>query len=254
MWRTIDLVPDSIANDPQVIAACEAIDIELAEIYDDIPAINFWPNVEQQSGAMLDVMMWEMHVDIWQNWEDELTDDDKILLINESIDWHQHKGTPWAVEEMIDKVFGPGVAVLTEWFQYRGSSISANIPVGNPVPAKVPPDSPAVGPPAGSLPVGPGWRYKFRIDVDPDLNLTPEQLDILTRAVLAVKNLRSWIEEIGKFRKTKNQLYEGEYKRFRNLTKIYMSQRIAPLIEGIDYYGVGTHSRHIYGIGAPAYP
>jgi Phage tail protein (Tail_P2_I) len=241
MWRTIDLVPDSIASDPQVIAACEAIDIELAQIYEEIPPINFWPNVEQQSGAMLDVMMWEMHVDIWQNWNASLTDDDKIQLILDSIDWHQHKGTPAVVEEMIDKVFGPGVATLVEWFEYRGDGTSASIPVGNPNPAP-------------GMPVGPGWRYKFRIDVDPDLNLTPEQLDILTRAVLAVKNLRSWIEEIGKFRKTKNQLYEGEYKRFRNLTKIYMSQRIAPLIEGIDYYGVGTHSRHIYGIGAPAYP
>jgi hypothetical protein len=251
MWRTIDLVPPSIANDPQVIAACGAIDIELEEIYKDIPPINFWPHVEEQSGDMLDVMMWEMHVDIWQNWNATLTDDDKIALINDSIDWHQHKGTPAMVEEMIDKVFGPGVAVLTEWYEYRGGGISANIPVGNPIPATVPHAPPAVGPPAGSLPVGPGWRYKFRIAVG---DMLPEQLDILVRAVMAVKNLRSWMDDIARLRKTTQQSYEAQYMRHRNLTKIYMSLRISPIIDGIDYYGVGVHSRHIYGIGAPVYP
>jgi hypothetical protein len=237
MWRTIDLLPDSLSEDPQVIAACEAIDIELQEIYGEIPTINFWPHVEDQTGDMLDVMMWEMHVDIWQNWSGVLTDDDKIDLINESIDWHQHKGTPGIVEKMIDQVFGPDIAVLTEWYEYRGGGISANIPVGNPNPAP-------------GMPVGPGWRYKFRISVG---DMTAEQLDLLNRSVLAVKNLRSWPDEVARLRLTKQQSYEGQYWRHRNLTKIHMSNRISPEILGMDYFGIGTHSRHFYEIGAPTF-
>jgi phage tail P2-like protein len=257
MWRTIDLLPDSLAKwelqensqtgqmervyvgDPQVYAACEAIDAELEAIYADIPAISFWPNVEQQTGTMLDIMMWEMHVDIWQNWNPSLTDDDKIGLINESIEWHQYKGTPWVVRRMIDQVFGPGVAVLTEWYQYRSGGFDGpDKPPGNLVPSDP------------SLPVGPNLRYKFNIAVG---DMTAEQLDILVRSVNAVKNLRSWMDEISRLRQSKMQLYEGEHRRIRTRTKIHMSQRISPFIQGLDYFGVGTHNRYIHVIGAPIF-
>jgi P2-related tail formation protein len=237
MWRSIDLLPDSLSSDPQVRAACEAIDIELQEIYGEIPSIAFWPNLEQQTGKMLDVLAWEMHVDIHQGWLGDLTDAEKLYLINESIDWHQHKGTPWVVERMIFEIFGD--AALTEWFQYRDVS---NLPV------TCPPGNPAPSDPA--LPVGPGWRYKFRIALEADI--TAQQLATLTTAVNAVKNLRSWMEGISRLRKTKQQSYEGSWKRFRNTTRIHMRQRINPEIVGEDYFGVGTHSRIFYEIGAPS--
>jgi P2-related tail formation protein len=91
MWKTIEIVPSSIRNDPQVQAACGAIDQELAQIYDCIPSILFWPFVEDQVPPLLDMLAWEMHVDIWQGWEGDLDNETKIQLINQSIDFHRHK-------------------------------------------------------------------------------------------------------------------------------------------------------------------
>ena len=121
MWRTIDIVPSSIANDPQVQAACDAIDAELQAIYgcmSEVPGgILFWPFVDQQVPPMLDVLAWEMHVDVWQGWEGDLSVEQKRDLINQSIDWHRHKGTRYAVDQMLRTVFQEGA--VTEWYQVR---------------------------------------------------------------------------------------------------------------------------------------
>jgi phage tail P2-like protein len=157
MERTIDLVPDSIRDDPQVISACQAIDKQLEDIYGDIPSVCFWPFVEKQVGKMLDILAWEMHVDVWQGWEGELSNEKKIELINQSIDWHQHKGTKYAVEQMVRTVFAQGF--ITEWFDY----------VGRP--------------------------FFFKIILREQIQ-TQEQLKRLIEAVYALKNVRSWIENI----------------------------------------------------------
>lgn len=159
MWRTIEIVPSSIRDDPQVISACEAIDAELRAIYDctaSVPGgILFWPNVEQQVPPLLDMLMWEMHVDHYQNVEgDPLTTAKKQELISESIDWHRHKGTPWAVNEMLKVLFSQGR--VTEWYQYGGRP------------------------------------YYFRIAFEGDV--TGVQFDRILEAVYAVKNVRSWLD------------------------------------------------------------
>lgn len=155
MWNTIDIVPSSIRNDPQVQAACAAIDIELKSIYDCIPSICFWPFIDQQVPPLLDVLAWEMHVDVWQGWEGDLTVEQKRDLINQSIDWHQHKGTKYAVERMLHTVFSK--AYVAEWYQYGG----------NP--------------------------YFFRLVVEEQIS-DPDKLARLTDAINAVKNERSWME------------------------------------------------------------
>lgn len=158
MIRTIDLVPDSIRDDPQVISACEALDKELEAIYDDIPSVCFWPFVEKQVGNMLDILAWEMHVDVWQGWEGDLSNEKKIELINQSIDWHQHKGTKYAVEQMVRTVFAQGF--VTEWFDYGG----------NP--------------------------FFFKIVLREQIQ-TQQQLARLVAAVYALKNVRSWLDKEG---------------------------------------------------------
>lgn len=157
MWKTIDIVPDSIRTDPQVIAACESLDLELAAIGRDIPQVCFWPFVEQQVPPLLDVLAWEMHVDIWQGWEGTLSNEKKIELINNSIDWHQHKGTKYAVEEMVRTVFTEGY--ISEWFHYGGRP------------------------------------FFFKIILKQQIT-DQEQLALLFRSIMAVKNVRSWLEDV----------------------------------------------------------
>lgn len=157
MWKTLEIIPDSIRDDPQVIAACESIDKELMAIDKDIPDVCFWPFVEKQVPPLLDILAWEMHVDIWQGWEGALSNEKKIELINQSIDWHQHKGTKYAVEQMIRTVFTEGY--VSEWFQYGG----------NP--------------------------FFFKIILKQTIT-DPGQIKLLYDSVMAVKNVRSWIEDI----------------------------------------------------------
>lgn len=167
MISSIDLVTDSIRNDPQVRAACYAIDQELQEIYNELPSILFWPFVDQQVPPLLDMLAWEMHVDVWQGWEGDLDIATKRKLIDESIDWHQHKGTKWAVEYMCKTLFTN--AYVTEWYQYGG----------NP--------------------------FFFKIVLNQQL--TEEALSTLITSVYAVKNARSWLENVEITTRINQQLY-----------------------------------------------
>jgi phage tail P2-like protein len=154
MWKTLDIVPSSIANDPQVQAACVAIDRELAQMYECIPGILFWPSVDQQVPPLLDILAWEMHVDVWAGWDGELTTEQKVELINSSIDWHRHKGTVYAVEQMLKTVFRKGY--IQEWYEYGG----------NP--------------------------YFFRIVTEEPYDA--ERFNRAWAGIMAVKNVRSWME------------------------------------------------------------
>lgn len=156
MWKTIDIVPSSIRNDPQVVAACESVDRQLLEMYTDcIPQILFWPFVDQQVPPLLDILAWEMHVDVWAGWDGDLTTEQKVELINSSIDWHRHKGTVYAVEEMLKTVFKQGY--IQEWYEYGGRP------------------------------------YYFRIVTQEPFD--QERFDRAWAGIMAVKNVRSWMEE-----------------------------------------------------------
>ena len=163
MNRTLDIAPSSITGDPQVQAAAEAIDDELLAIYEcmaQVPGgILFWPFADVQNEAMTDTIAWELHVDIWQGWDGDLTIEEKRTLINESIQWHQKLGTKWIVERMLKTIFRTGY--IQEWYEYGSTR-----------------------------------PYFFRVVLDEPIG-TPERLKRLYDAIIAVKNVRSWWEEEG---------------------------------------------------------
>lgn len=187
MWKTIDIVPSSISNDPQVIAACGAIDKELASMYScmgSVPGgILFWPFVDEQVPPMLDILAWEMHVDFWAGWSGELSNEKKRELINASIDWHRHMGTRYAVDQMLRVVFERGH--VTEWYEYGGAP------------------------------------YFFRILFEG--TVTPEEWEQVKKAVYAVKNVRSWLDEPLEARVYKQQLYHAIITLQKVTTKIQMN-------------------------------
>jgi phage tail P2-like protein len=187
MNKSIDLVTDALRKDPNVIAACEAIDKELEEIYKEIPEILFWPFVEQQVPPLLDVLAWEMHVDVWQSFGKETLDvPTKIQLINESIAWHQKKGTKWAVVQMLNVVFKQGK--VTEWFEYGGRP------------------------------------YFFRIITEDDI-IEREDLLAVLAAVYAVKNVRSWLDAFIRARLYGQTLYIGFATTHYTTTTIRMAKK-----------------------------
>ena len=158
-----DILPESLQGDPQVRAACEAIDAELAEIYRDIPQVAFWPDLANQTSPLLDVLMWEYHVDWTQDimYGTPLTDQQKREAIDKSILWHQKKGTKWAVQEILRTAFP--TANVVEWYQYGGRP------------------------------------YYFRVVVNEDVAGNPALYERMVRAIMATKNVRSWLDPEGAF-------------------------------------------------------
>jgi phage tail P2-like protein len=185
MFKTLDICPSSIQGDPQVQAACASIDQQLQELYGEIPSICFWPNIDEQVPPLLDVLAWEMHVDVWQGWEGDLDNATKRQLINQSIDWHQHKGTKYAVEQMLQTVFKQGT--VTEWYEYGGRP------------------------------------YFFRIITEDDI-IDPAKLLTVINAVYAVKNERSWLDAFIRSRQQVQTLWVGMAVTQQITTKIKMAK------------------------------
>jgi phage tail P2-like protein len=192
MWKTIDIVPSSIRNDPQVIAACGSIDKELSSMYGCMGSVPggllFWPFVDVQEPPLLDILGWEMHVDIWAGWEGTLSTEKKRELINASIDWHRHKGTRYAVDQMLRVVFERGH--VTEWYEYGGRP------------------------------------YYFRINFEGEIS--PEEWAKVKEAVYAVKNVRSWLDEPIEAIVFKQQLWHAIITMQKITTKIEMNIHVEP--------------------------
>jgi P2-related tail formation protein len=184
MWHTLEIVPSSIRNDPQVQASCASIDKELEAIYADIPSINFWPHVEDQVEPLLDIMFWEYHVDFYQMVVDgsPLTREKKVELINASIEWHSHKGTKWVVEEVLRTVWA--TAKVVEWYEYGGRP------------------------------------YYFKIRTDENVAADMALFQRVWEAVMAVKNVRSWLEGFIKSFSGRATIYAGGIVLRRKIVRI----------------------------------
>jgi phage tail P2-like protein len=188
VFNSIDIVPSSLRDDPQVQAICFAIDKELQEIYDGIPSVNFIPNIKRLTGSLLDILGWQFHVDVWAGWEGNLDDATKQQLILESIEWHAKKGTKWAVNQVLKTVFKQGV--VTEWYEYGGRP------------------------------------YFFKITTYDDI-VDPVKQQQVIDAVYALKNERSWLDPAGgfiRYRQQQQTLYATAVATQQISTRIRMSK------------------------------
>lgn len=112
----IDLVPDSIKSDPQVQAAAAAIDNELQAVTADIPVTMLIARLDELPEAVIDLLAWQWHVDYYEPVGMDIGT--KRKLVRQSIAWHQRKGTPSIVKEIVSSVLGS--ATVSEWFNYGG--------------------------------------------------------------------------------------------------------------------------------------
>jgi phage tail P2-like protein len=185
MFKTIDIVPSSLRDDPQVQAMCVALDEELKEVYNCIPSICFIPFIKQLEPPLLDILGWQFHVDVWAGWDVTLDNETKRELILQSIQWHAKKGTKWAVEQVLQTVFKTGR--VTEWYEYGGRP------------------------------------YFFRITTDEDIVDITKMLRVLD-AVYALKNERSWLDEFIRTRVQGQLLFVGMVVTHQITTRIRMAK------------------------------
>ncbi|MDT3416182.1 phage tail P2-like protein [Brevibacillus aydinogluensis] len=111
----VDILPESLKSDPDVVALAQAITPEIHEVSKAIPLIVLLATLDQQPEEVVDLLAWQFHVDFY---EPDLPLEKKRALVREAFPWHRRKGTPWTVEQVVSIVF-PG-AKVAEWFEYGG--------------------------------------------------------------------------------------------------------------------------------------
>ncbi|KGE20691.1 phage tail protein I [Paenibacillus wynnii] len=111
----LDLLPQSIKNDPIMAAAAASIDAELQMTTAMIAKLDIFGRTEEWTDEETDELAWQYHVDYY---DPDLSIEQKRLLVKNAIPFHRRKGTPSAVEDLISILFGEGK--VEEWFEYGG--------------------------------------------------------------------------------------------------------------------------------------
>ncbi len=111
----LGLLPSSIAGDPTMEAAAQALESEIQYINDKTKEILIWSRIDEIGEPLLSALAYQLHVDYWDN---DLPLETKREIIKTSIAWHRIKGTPAAVEKMLLLIIGGGV--VEDWHEYGG--------------------------------------------------------------------------------------------------------------------------------------
>jgi phage tail P2-like protein len=113
--KWFDVIPPSIASDPQVKAISAAISPQLQAVSNEIQECILLPRLNELSEKVVDLLAWQYHVDFY---DANLSIEQKRNLVRTSIDAHRHKGTPYAVELVVKAILED--AIVQEWFEYGG--------------------------------------------------------------------------------------------------------------------------------------
>lgn len=154
-------------QDPITSALCAALTPQLQQLAEDIGRCLIYAMVNQLDSEILDELAWQMHVDWYDATADIVV---KRQLIKNAIKVHKYRGTPYAVEQVVQDYFGDGY--VEEWFDYDG----------NP--------------------------YHFRV-VTSNAAVTGSQAEQFAKAIEKIKNLRSRLDQVIVSMAAELQLYYG---------------------------------------------
>ena len=155
--KLIDLHTPSIADDPNVKAMSEALDVLLHETVGFVENVAIIKRIVRRTATeswLVDEMAHQWHVDFY---DPTLPFETRLELVANWIELHLLKGTPAVVEKIVTIVFAD--AEVEEWFEYDG----------------VP--------------------YAFKVGTE-ITDVTGDEMKKLVDAIFSVKNTRSWLEGI----------------------------------------------------------
>lgn len=144
-------LPESLAKE-NVQEVAEVIDEALLSFDKDIADVLIYPAIDMLGSELINTLAIQMHCDFY---DDTLPLEVRRNLVKNSIAWHRIKGTPAAVEQMIQTVYQTGV--VEEWFEYGGEPFFFKVNLG---------DSP----------------------------ITTQKIKNLIKMINVSKNVRSWLE------------------------------------------------------------
>lgn len=155
----LDITPDSIANDPQIIAMASSLQQKLNDVTAEIPFIEIYSRIDELPEPILRMLAVENRV-FRNEWSLATTIEAKRDLVKSSFELNQRRGTRFSVERILGLLNIN--ATLLEWFEYGGDP------------------------------------YRFRVSIF-DINgeeLTTEQLQQAQRLINQYKPLRASLESV----------------------------------------------------------
>lgn len=143
-----------------------ACDKQFSKLLQRAEKVKVWCAIQNVDEKCLDLLAAENRV---QYYDTSLSLETKRQLVLNSFIWHMYAGTPGAVEELVQAVFGEGM--VQEWFEYDGEP--------------------------------------FHFKISTNATLTPEINEIFSTMIEKVKNTRSIMEPIIISRKSELEIYTG---------------------------------------------
>lgn len=123
-----EILPGSISQDKQVIAACDALQPQINSINTAIPDIEIYRRIDELPEPILRMLAVENRVFSFE-WQLAETIEAKRELVKNSFDLNKRRGTRWAVERvlgLLDIEFD-----LKEWFEYGGTPYCFTIDIAS---------------------------------------------------------------------------------------------------------------------------
>lgn len=111
----LDILPDNLKQDPNIRAAAEALDSQLQGLSEQIMKMPRFSRLNELGDDEADELAWQFHVDFY---DPDLPIEQKRELVKNALKFHRRKGTPAAVEDLVEILFGTGQ--VEEWFEYGG--------------------------------------------------------------------------------------------------------------------------------------
>ena len=161
-----DIMPGNISRKPEVKALSYALQQACRLLYRYSQRLYIYENLEGQPEGVIDLLASELRTQYYRSALDIGT---KRKLVRNTLVWYMSAGTPKAVEELVEAVFGEGE--VKEWFEYD--------------------DEP------------------FYFKIETNAVLTPAILDFFMVMIQRVKNTRSHLRGIDIHRVINQELYTG---------------------------------------------
>lgn len=128
--RLEDILPQSLLKDEKIQNLSKVLSQELQFISQQADSMNFMMDINSQPEPIIDHLLWENHIHYDEGLFMAETIEDKRKLLENAIDLHRKKGTPYAVELLVGTLFGDGE--VQEWFEYGGEPFYFRVVTRNP--------------------------------------------------------------------------------------------------------------------------
>lgn len=116
--RLRDIMPPNLLHDPVVADLAQVLTQELQSITLFRHKLNLTQDLASQPEEVLDHLLWELHLsDPVEGLLLADTREKKENLIRSAVTLHRHKGTPFAIEKVLEEVKLKGE--VEEWFQTK---------------------------------------------------------------------------------------------------------------------------------------